>query len=92
MSFSVDRIIARAERLAKAGDIEQAESLYGAVLEKFPQNTRAKDALAVLAKEARSSQAGAGALDVNVALAAREIDACSEMTSAPTFIITERRW
>ena len=63
MSFSVDRIIARAERLAKAGDIEQAASLYGAVLEKFPQNTRAKDGLAVLAKEARSSRAAAGALD-----------------------------
>ena len=63
MSFSVDRIIARAARLAKAGDIDQAEALYGAVLEKFPQNTRAKDGLAALAKGARPSPAAPGRLD-----------------------------
>lgn len=48
--LSVNKALLRAGYHAKKGEIEEAQKLYQAVLQAFPNNTRAKQALAALNK------------------------------------------
>lgn len=48
MKLSVARTLDKAKKLAKSGNRAQAAALYQEVLQKFPQNPRARDGLAAL--------------------------------------------
>ena len=48
--LSVNKALLRAGYHAKKGEIEEAQKLYQAVLQAFPNNTRAKQGLAALDK------------------------------------------
>jgi len=48
--LSVDKALLNAKSLAKKGDIAEAQKLYQAVLQAFPQNKRAQQGLASLNK------------------------------------------
>ena len=48
--LSVDRALLKAKSYAKKGDVEEAQKLYQAVLQAFPNNKRAQQGLAALNK------------------------------------------
>ena len=48
--LSVDKVLFKAKYQAKKGEIEEAQKLYQAVLQAFPQNKRAQQGLAALNK------------------------------------------
>ena len=55
--ISVDRALARAKSHERKGEIDQAFSLYKDVLEAFPKNARAQQALAKLSQLRQATQA-----------------------------------
>lgn len=55
--LSVDRAMARAKSHERKGEIDQAFSLYKGVLEAFPKNARAQQALAKLSQLRQAAQA-----------------------------------
>jgi len=48
MTIKTQRLLARAKKIAKKGDIEEARKLYAAILEASPNNKEAKNGLLVL--------------------------------------------
>jgi tetratricopeptide (TPR) repeat protein len=53
--MSVNETLLKAKRYAKKGDVDLAAQIYQSVLEKFPQNKRARDGLIALQQSAISS-------------------------------------
>ena len=53
--LSVDKVLFKAKYQAKKGEIEEAQKLYQAVLQAFPQNKRAQQGLAALNKPKQSA-------------------------------------
>ncbi|MCB2074053.1 MAG: tetratricopeptide repeat protein [Novosphingobium sp.] len=47
-NFSVDRELRRAQSCERKGERDEARRIYGAILEKFPNNARARSALSAL--------------------------------------------
>ena len=43
MTIKTERLLARAKKIAKKGDTEEAQKLYTIVLEEYPQNQEAKN-------------------------------------------------
>jgi protein O-GlcNAc transferase len=62
MALSVDRALRKAKSFAKKGDKAQAEKLYQAIIEKFPNNNRAIQGLSHLKTSSQSVQTGSIAL------------------------------
>ena len=48
MTIKTQRLLARAKKIAKKGDTEEAQKLYTIVLEEYPQNQEAKNGLLAL--------------------------------------------
>ncbi|MDE0809171.1 MAG: hypothetical protein OSB69_07545, partial [Alphaproteobacteria bacterium] len=48
MKLSVDQALARAKRLARNGEVLEAEKLFGEIVNAYPKNLRARQALAAL--------------------------------------------
>ena len=57
MTIKTQRLLIRAKKLIKKGDIEEAQKIYSSVLESFPNNLEAKKGLSLdQSKEAHPSQ------------------------------------
>ncbi|MGE0133341.1 MAG: sulfotransferase [Blastocatellales bacterium] len=56
--LSVDQMLHRAKSHERKGELEQARALYRSVLQDFPGNTRARQALAQLGEAGQSADAG----------------------------------
>ena len=50
MSIKTDRLISRARKLIKKGEIEQAKEIYSNILKSFPNNQEAKKGISLLEK------------------------------------------
>ena len=45
MSIKIDRLLLRAKKLSKKGQLDEAKEIYVSVLESFPSNKEAKNSL-----------------------------------------------
>ena len=45
MSIKIDRLLLRAKKLSKKGQLDEAKEIYVSVLESFPSNKEAKNGL-----------------------------------------------
>jgi len=51
MSIKNERLLARAKKLVKKGDIKEAREIYSNILQSFPNNQEALKGLSILTKQ-----------------------------------------